>query len=59
MTGISNDIRDTIDNYRAANEVHRLIIGGDAIRQLFFAERVWKGICKVDEAEERIRGGME
>lgn len=59
MTGISDDIRDTIDNYRSANETHRLIIGADAIRQLFYAERVWKGICKADEAEERIKGGME
>ena len=59
MSGISDEIRDTIDNYRVANETHRLLIGADAIRQLFYAERVWKGICKVDAAEERSSGGME
>lgn len=59
MIGISDDIRDKVDDYRVANGTHRLLLGADAIRQLFYAERVWRGICKVDAEEERIRGGME
>ena len=59
MNGMSSEIRDRIDDYRAANETQRLIIGADAMRQLFIAERIWKGINNVDMVEERVKGGME
>lgn len=59
MNGMSSEIRGRIDDYRAANGMQRLLIGADAMRQLFIAERIWRGINKVDMVEERVKGGME
>ena len=59
MNGISYEIRDRIDDYRAANETQRLLISADTMQRLFIAERIWKGISRVDMVEERIKGGME
>ena len=59
MNGISSEIRDIVDSYRGAGEPLRLLIAADAMQRLFIAERIWKGISKVDAAEERIKGDME
>lgn len=59
MTGVTDEIRDVLDNYHNSNDVHRLLISADAMQQLFIAERIWRGINKIDATEERIRGYME
>lgn len=59
MSSMTAEIRDTIDDYRASNKAQRMLISSDAIRRLFFAERIWKGINRIDTEEERIKGEME
>ena len=59
MTTVTTDIQDAIDNYRAMNMYQRLLGSADAMRQLFIAERIWKGIKRIDMEEERFKGGME
>ena len=59
MNPISNEIRDPIDEYRTATGARRVEMSIHAIQRLFIAERIWKGINKVDLVEERINGDMD
>ena len=53
MNTAAKAIRDTLDNFRAANTLTRALYVNDAIRQLFIAERTWRGINKIEREEER------
>ena len=53
----TSEIRDVLDEYRAGGGARRMEMSVHAIQRLFIAERIWRGINKVDMAEERIYKG--
>ena len=53
----TSEIRDALDEYRAGSGARRAEMSIHAIQRLFIAERIWRGINKVDMTEERIYKG--
>ena len=57
MNATTSEIRDALDEYRAGSGARRIEMSTHAIQRLFIAERIWRGINKVDMTEERIYKG--
>lgn len=53
MNTAAKEIRDKLDAFRAVNTLTRALYVNDAIRQLFIAERIWRGVNKIEREEER------